>query len=722
MAYPGWTIGTMITVAAALMPGLTLASSPIDQCIPNYSSDMQAGALDPDKLTLATVYNNTGFAIYPVVRDGPGTNEYRIYGKLVPSTGSTTIAIPKTSMWQAGRILILPINPLSNPLLIPTNGQQFVDSIPGSPNNGLTLFCSNQSATGFPAETPAQLTEYTFIQGDNGYPVADYDVSYVDHLYLPIAMEVGGGAIGYMGSVMSVADMQQELQSFVAGRYTQGYFSPLSDKQYGWPSYRNNNASNSSLLKVPSGYNLLELADSPSSLFPGQSILVYQDPSSGQQDGDRPQVNGLVARWMGWLTPATVNATVGSSYTLPVGTAVNQIGQFNDAACQADSFCSAFSQAVNSVWLVGWKQIQSHYTKPITPAFAVKQLIGYNEFPATFNPTGPQYPWGNQTNGFRDTFKAILRGVPSLDPKYGSLWYPSPNATQADGTPNPNQKYSLDPFVWFVHQRLKMSGAYGFSIDDDQGNVQVGGSTIILTVGGPQGLPNTTPYNPNAQQSITFPPSWTSFKVVSGPAAGFLNTCHLATKPGVYTNCAISLQPGQTGTFSTSGANQTLTVSLSGVQSTAPGQPTILNIAQCQSSGNNLCQEVILDPQKLTLNLPCVGSACAGASSKLILSPGWASVSSSACPIAAKSDDGKYPANNIQGNPTAFSFQIPTGTSRCSLVLGRQKASTLQYVLSNLGTANPTATCIGCKVQAAPPNLSWDGTYLTIDMPPATAE
>jgi hypothetical protein len=727
-------------IAAAavwLMAMPVLAASPIDQCMPRYSTDVLAGAKDADQLTRFTIYNHTGHTIYPLLRRAPdGNTEYRIYGAAIPpasqSSAPTVIAVPRTAMWDAGRLQLLTVNPLADPALLPLNwgeaNRHWVDDIAGSPNRGLTVYCSksvtagdNNGARDLPPESHSQLLEYTFFQGDNGYPVANYDISYVDHLFLPVAMEVHGGAIGYMGTTSSYDSMERGLTDFVNGKFTHGYFTSTRPT-LGWPYYRSGSGGALNLMKLPSGYNVLESANGASSLEQGKSLLVHLDPANGSEiSGDAVQVNGLVNRWMGWLTQDTINATAGAAAVLPPGP-VRSIGGFNDAQCQADAFCSAYSRAVNAIWRAGWPHVQSHYTAPITPAFLVKQIIGYNEFAADFNPTSPSYPWGSTLNGFRDATKGVLRGVPSLDPAYNNRWYPSPDAFLADGsTPNAHQKYNLDPFVWFVHKALNM-GAYGFSIDDDIGNVQVGGSNVIVTIGGAGGLPNDNPWNPQGQQSISFAPGWTTLS-----SSGFLDACHMSTSAP--TNCAINLMPGVTGTFTVATASSTLTATVTGVVG-ANGGPNTLSF-NC-SAASTLCQQILLDSATLTLNLPppAAGPSTppptptptpSGATSHIYFANGWKSVASANCPVAQNSDDGSVSASNMQGLAKAFSFAIPSGVGACTVTFGRMVGAPVTY--SFTASANPTATCTsGCKPNYAGAGISYANGALTVNMPPADAE
>lgn len=72
----------------------------------------------------------------------------------------------------------------------------------------------------------------------------------------------------------------------------------------------------------------------------------------------------------------------------------------------------------------------------------------------------------------RDLIKSILRGVydfnavPESTP--GNPWYPNPSMTPISTLPF--DPFNLDPYVWFIHDVLGMSG-YGFSTDDDIANV-----------------------------------------------------------------------------------------------------------------------------------------------------------------------------------------------------------------------------------------------------------
>ena len=72
--------------------------------------------------------------------------------------------------------------------------------------------------------------------------IVDYDISYVDHVYLPAAMgPVGNPDIGYIGSIQDVGVFKQIMDSFLLSYdgWPQ-YLHPLSQKPY---------------LRIPGTYN-----------------------------------------------------------------------------------------------------------------------------------------------------------------------------------------------------------------------------------------------------------------------------------------------------------------------------------------------------------------------------------------------------------------------------------------------------------------------------------
>ena len=100
------------------------------------------------------------------------------------------------------------------------------------------------------------------------------------------------------------------------------------------------------------------------------------------------------------------------------------------------------------------------------------------------------------SNEIRDDTKSILRGVYDFRvvPESTGKWYPNPaTATpgaDVNGAPANYNVYNLNPFVWFVHVKLGLSG-YGFSVDDDVADVGANGATQLqVSIGGLNGLSN----------------------------------------------------------------------------------------------------------------------------------------------------------------------------------------------------------------------------------------
>jgi hypothetical protein len=127
---------------------------------------------------------------------------------------------------------------------------------------------------------------------------------------------------------------------------------------------------------------------------------------------------------------------------------------------------------------------------------------------------------GHKTEvAYRDKVKSLLRGVNDFTVQTDQLnqWYPDPSVPKAGQTFN---AYNLDPFVWFVHKRMGLSG-YGFSLDDDAADISGNFSTKLgVAIGGLNGLPNhfewsnAAPYGPvsadakvlSGQEIATLPP------------------------------------------------------------------------------------------------------------------------------------------------------------------------------------------------------------------------
>ena len=95
-------------------------------------------------------------------------------------------------------------------------------------------------------------------------------------------------------------------------------------------------------------------------------------------------------------------------------------------------------------------------------------------------------------------------------------WYPDPSlegartGQQINNNPAPYNVLNLDPFVWFVHKQLGLSG-YGFSLTTTWRTWAANGATkLAINVGGLKGLPQQAewawgaPYGPVNSTRGTF--------------------------------------------------------------------------------------------------------------------------------------------------------------------------------------------------------------------------
>ncbi|MBI1324798.1 DUF642 domain-containing protein [bacterium] len=110
----------------------------------------------------------------------------------------------------------------------------------------------------------------------------------------------------------------------------------------------------------------------------------------------------------------------------------------------------------------------------------------------------------------RDLIKSILRGVYDFTKVPEAQWYPHPATWQGGQQFN---VYNLDPYVWFVHEVLGLSG-YGFSVDDDTSDVgayasnytpqmeRVNPNHLEIVFSGLGNLPNQKKWYGNAQYGM----------------------------------------------------------------------------------------------------------------------------------------------------------------------------------------------------------------------------
>jgi hypothetical protein len=322
----------------------------------------------------------------------------------------------------------------------------------------LAIYHSAKGEGDLPANDPAQLTEYT-MGGINektdpiGFKTGpvDYDISYVDQVYLPVAMEaVDQPFIGWIGTVQNVGTFKGELQTFLD-----------SAKYPGWPTYLDN--AMAPILRIPSTATIYGSEaganPSPDLSTPGQSF------------------NATTSYWQ--------SCTSGGG----TGTAC---GQIQDVEKLFLANYAAYQQAWIAEQCIGVLPATPDVEKSMLPH--VYGWAAFNEAPPAADCkaaiTNPLY----NTPGYTDIIVngKVFSKYQQVQDEYKELQYDTPGGI-------------FNPYVQLVHFMpfLNMTNAYAFSIDDVVGNMDTTGEGLIIAVGGVVGLPNKFPFDKNMAVQVT---------------------------------------------------------------------------------------------------------------------------------------------------------------------------------------------------------------------------
>jgi hypothetical protein len=180
-------------------------------------------------------------------------------GAGVPSGETVRVNIPKNDgkhhrWYKSGRIFIFTVDPekMSDVIVKVKNNATF-KTVEDKEVTGLCAGCwAGTAKAAYPKDSPTQIGEYTVLSKDwtgkskqtdgpdagkpsgeypdqddpNGDPFIDIDVSYVDDVYLPVAMNLDdGGATGYMGTTLTADEFKQRVSNF------------LNNPAAGWQNY-----------------------------------------------------------------------------------------------------------------------------------------------------------------------------------------------------------------------------------------------------------------------------------------------------------------------------------------------------------------------------------------------------------------------------------------------------------------------------------------------------
>ena len=172
------------------------------------------------------------------------------------SQPTNTYADKYIDWWRAGRIYLFDDQKALNESYLVNSGANGIkiDSEPGKPWVGCATLADNVcdpadlkvylidglaiKGSDIQTQTPFQLNEYTFADVDPNAVLLNlelnYNVSNVDQLYLPLAIEPihTGFEVGWMGSIMSVKEWREKLATWTGANADQTGATL-------WPIYNN---------------------------------------------------------------------------------------------------------------------------------------------------------------------------------------------------------------------------------------------------------------------------------------------------------------------------------------------------------------------------------------------------------------------------------------------------------------------------------------------------
>jgi hypothetical protein len=326
----------------------------------------------------------------------------------------------------------------------------------------------DQHGVSLPPGDPSQLLEFTFaLVTVAPAPLAinrafvDYDISSVDQVYLPVAMDpLDNPYIGYIGSVLGRGRGSSHTSGGFGGILLQ-FQQDFGWPQYKWPAY----VTYQKNVRLPGTFNVMNEIANPGSPPP----FVPDGPALKQL----PVIQAMETLWdnccgAGWpqLSPSCVTPpstpAPRSTTVCPKMVMVAQLFEANYA--NYASLCQA----------------AGGQPRALDRDFMLAQVYGW----VPFNECSPAVD--NQlkdTPGYVDAYPAVANAFVEL--QYQS----SADATTAFGP--------FNRYVELIHSEKYLHiGEYAFSIDDAAGNMEEVGAGLNITLGGPRGLGNPNPYDP----------------------------------------------------------------------------------------------------------------------------------------------------------------------------------------------------------------------------------
>jgi hypothetical protein len=337
-----------------------------------------------------------------------------------------------------------------------------------------------KDSAGLKNNEPSQLTEYTLSAiNQNKDPFGldlhnvDYDVSYVDTAFMPVAMEpVNNIQVGYIGMITSIETFRASLMKFTMPS------SPWT----GWPQFKDDQGV--TILKIPSALHIF--AGDPDMTPPGPS-----PPGPPPPPYPWTPINTLADLWQICVTEngtapicpsmRDVNALFGANYRNYVATYT-----MPSFGCNSDKM----------------------HPNPVTLTRALKLRSVHGWSPFNDNCTNAQGNLLENTPGY--FMDEIINGKPvrtfaryqAVKEEFDRLQY------WPDEVGGNLLKGRFNPYGVLIHgaDYINAPYVYAYSVDDAVGNMQVAGDGLILAVGGVNGLPNPNHATPFINVSFGYAP------------------------------------------------------------------------------------------------------------------------------------------------------------------------------------------------------------------------
>jgi hypothetical protein len=467
----------------------------------------QAGIQDPDPWLQAAFANAS--------KTYAETHYSRVYVNLdkgIPARGSVTVTLPWFSKlegdtdlyadwWNGGRMIVFDSQDAvtkahrqdeKNKLRTAAGSLQF--SCDGCTQPMNDIFSDTKA---YADGIPFQLLEHTFVNVKSTVSPPEiinfyvgYNISYLDQVYLPIALApclkepcktdgTDKSAVGYLGTIVSFKQFRDELADFQ--RATE------------WPRY-NGALDSVERPRLPGTYNLLTDALAHATNPQHESLFT---PDSWKSDA----LKRLVSQWTACTSTMPTEACPQADFYKDVATFFrnNFTSYLALTGCQGgfprpQNLNGEIGQLFLMQYVYGWVPFNS---------FCTNKGAGVN----ALNPKAPN---------FYAPFSKAINEYIQLQYNFDS------NSTSL--------QQQFNPFTSLVHGEHKLNAnSYAFSVDDAAGFQSNPGQGLVIAIGGSKGLPNNIPVPKPADFNTDFEvnladtfaqkrPAWKKYGVCSTKA------------------------------------------------------------------------------------------------------------------------------------------------------------------------------------------------------------